>query len=335
MLINRTPYAAERTWLRDRDGQHVWIVAVKATYELSVDGQLRLADEQLPPLLAPKYRGEPGHSSLLYEADLTGEKPGTDVILNASAYTPDSKPLREILVGLRIGDMQKVLMVRGESIWEPGLLRGIRPSEPKPFVSLPIVYERAFGGLDTSSQDPRQHRLEARNPVGRGFASSPASLVGKPAPNVTYPNDGVIPRPAGFGALASYWSPRRELWGTFDEAWMRGRRPLLPLDYSSHALLCAPADQRPTGYLRGGERVRLVHLTPTGQIEFELPRIGLRFQTRFGSRRVEHHARISTVVIEPDAARLLMTWHTALPCHQDAEDLDETFITEARGKQSP
>jgi len=34
-LKNRTPYAAERTWVRDRSGAHHWIVAVKATFDLS------------------------------------------------------------------------------------------------------------------------------------------------------------------------------------------------------------------------------------------------------------------------------------------------------------
>src|SRR5512143_1384452 len=102
MLINHTPYAAERTWLRDRAGQHVWVVAVKATYELREDGKVQLADEQFAPLLAPEYRGEPGRSSLLYEADLTDAKPGTDVILNASAHAPGGQLQREVVVGLRI-----------------------------------------------------------------------------------------------------------------------------------------------------------------------------------------------------------------------------------------
>ncbi|WP_342373774.1 DUF2169 domain-containing protein [Myxococcus stipitatus] len=329
-LVNRTPYAAERTWLRDHSGHHVWVVAVKATYVVRGDGRVCLADEQIPPLLAPEYRGDPGRSSLVYEVDLADAKPGTDIILNASAYAPGNKPQGEVRVGLRIGDLQKILVVRGDRIWEPNLLKGVSPSAPKPFSSLPIIYERAWGGLDTSSSNPRMHRMEGRNPVGCGFATSSALLVGRPVPNVAYPGDDALSHPAGFGAIASHWSPRRECWGTFDEAWARKRKPLLPLDYSPQALMCSPADQRPTGYLRGGERVRMVHMTPAGLLDFELPKVDLRFQTRFGSRRIEHDARLYTVVIEPDEARLLMTWHTALPCHQDAEALDETLISEAK-----
>lgn len=62
-LLNRTPYAVDRTWVRDKEGNHVWVVALKATFDLDNTGQLRLAAEQEPPLLAPVYTGEPGHSS--------------------------------------------------------------------------------------------------------------------------------------------------------------------------------------------------------------------------------------------------------------------------------
>lgn len=48
-LDNRTPYAADYTWGRDKEGVHEWIVAVKATYHIQPDGALILAEEQLPP----------------------------------------------------------------------------------------------------------------------------------------------------------------------------------------------------------------------------------------------------------------------------------------------
>ena len=63
-LDNRTAYAAERNWIRDKNGVHHWLVAVKATFDVGPGGQLKLADEQPPPLLEPEYRGEPGSSSL-------------------------------------------------------------------------------------------------------------------------------------------------------------------------------------------------------------------------------------------------------------------------------
>ena len=57
-LTNETAYAADRNWIRDKQGVHHWLVAVKATFGIGPAGRLKLADEQLPPLLAPEYRGD-------------------------------------------------------------------------------------------------------------------------------------------------------------------------------------------------------------------------------------------------------------------------------------
>ena len=79
-VTNRTPYKVGRVWGRDKEGVHEWIVAVKGTFDIKSDGSLRLADEQLEPLLLPEYNGEPGVSSLRYDADLVALKPTTDVV---------------------------------------------------------------------------------------------------------------------------------------------------------------------------------------------------------------------------------------------------------------
>ena len=32
-IDNRTPFAVDRTWIRDSEGAEIWVVAVKATYD--------------------------------------------------------------------------------------------------------------------------------------------------------------------------------------------------------------------------------------------------------------------------------------------------------------
>jgi hypothetical protein len=49
-LENRTPYRAGKTWARDKDGVHEWVVAVKATYDVYPNGQVKLADDQVDVL---------------------------------------------------------------------------------------------------------------------------------------------------------------------------------------------------------------------------------------------------------------------------------------------
>ena len=45
---NKTAYAAAGGWIRDLDGTEVWVVAVKATYDILPGGELRIAAEQVP-----------------------------------------------------------------------------------------------------------------------------------------------------------------------------------------------------------------------------------------------------------------------------------------------
>lgn len=327
-LANNTPYKALSTWGRDKDGVHEWIVCVKATFDVKDDGRLVLAEEQLEPLRMPEYHGAPGWSSLRFDADLVAMKPTTDVVLNATAYAPGGRPSAEFSVTIKVGPIQKSLKVRGDRRWKLGAF-GIGPSTPEPVVSVPIVYERAYGGYDRTPPEATRHRLDLRNPIGCGVAADAHALVGQPVPNFEYPDGGVDKRgPAGFGAIDSFWSPRRELAGTYDDTWVSSRLPLLPADWSPRALLCAPADQQPAAHLRGGEEVELVNLTPDGRLRFTLPKIHLTFSTRTRRRTAEHRARLATVTIEPDHPRVIMSWLTSLTCRTDVEDLDVTAIRE-------
>ena len=65
-LDNRTAFAADRNWIRDKQGAHHWLVAVRATFDIDSGGRLTLADEQLPPLLQPEYRGDPATSRMIF-----------------------------------------------------------------------------------------------------------------------------------------------------------------------------------------------------------------------------------------------------------------------------
>lgn len=327
---NRTPFAADRTWVRDKTGMHHWIVAVKATFAVAPDGALSLADEQLPPLLAPEHFGDPATSSIRYEADLGPMKPATDVLINGSAHAPGGRPARSVTVGLRVDGRQKALVVYGERVYQEALGGRIEARDVAPFVTRPIRYELAWGGTDTRAADPSRHGHDPRNPIGRGFAVDATSLIGERAHAVEWAEGTDAHRgPAGFGAIASWWSPRREFAGTYDAAWSRSKRPLLPDDYDDRFTLCAPPDQRVEGYLRGGEVIELVNLTPQGVMRVTLPRHYFTFTTWLDDDRKEHLGRLVTVVIEPDAARLLMTWQTSLPVSSAAMAyLDETCVRE-------
>lgn len=336
---NRTPFAAERGWVRDRNGAEIWLVAVKCTFDIRPDGTTEVSKEQPPVLRVPEHHGDPGTSSIKYENDLVLTKTATDVLAVGHAWAPGGRPVTDFDVGFRVGPVQKVLRVTGDRIWGP-----IGASSIEPFVKMPLVYERAFGGVDPKSKQPDRD-WDWRNPVGTGFAVAPDNLNGVPLPNIEYPNDLVRgwkdrPRPAGFGAVACHWQPRVGFAGTYDDRWMKTRQPLLPEDFDDRYFQCAPQDQQALAFLRGGEPVALLNLSPLGDLRFHLPKVFLGFDTRFfdGSREIHQNRRLHTVIIEGDVPRVSLVWHSALPCHWKVQKLERTIVTmktQLGGAQSP
>lgn len=334
-LQNRTRFTAERAWVRDKNGAEVWIVVVKGTYLIGSDGSMELAEKQEDVCKAPKFLGEQGKSSLLYDSDLQYTKPGTDVLLHGHAYAPRRKQTTQLDVTIKIANIAKTLRVFGNRYWDRGLIK-MKMTSPEPFEKMPIIYERAFGGVDKKSKDPKRHGWERRNPVGTGFAVEPKHLIGKRVPNIEFPKDLISfwnnrPRPAGFGPIAGAWSPRLELAGTYDERWEKERLPLLPDDFDDRFYYCAPVDQQTPEPLSGGETVALYNLTRDGVLRFQLPRVKLEFRTRFADEGiVEHRASLHTVILEPDVLRVIMVWHTALPCHPKVLRLEQTVVQEKK-----
>jgi hypothetical protein len=333
-LGNRTPFAAERTWLRDRDGFEVWIVAVKASFDI-VDGAPRVADDQAPVLRLPEHLGDARCSSLRLDADLVLTKQATDVLVLGRAHAPAGVPVTQMDVGFRVGPIRKVLRVFGDRHWG-----ALAASTPKPFEAMPLTYERAYGGVDTASAHPDRD-WEWRNPVGTGFAVSGRHAKAMRLPNIERPDAPIRswsdrPEPAGFGPTACHWQPRAGFAGTYDDHWMKTRQPLWAEDLDERYFQSAPVDQQVPGFLRGGEPVALRGLTEQGRLDFTLPKVYLGFETYFtdGSCEIHRSRRLHTVIIEPDGPRLQMVWHSALPCHFKVHQLLRTVITLKAGRDA-
>lgn len=326
---NRTPYAHGHTWIRDKTGRHFWVVAVQATFSVKPNGQLELAEEQPEPLLAPEYTGEPGQSSLRWDSDLLYVKRCTDVVADAHAHCPGGRARASTVVSLRVASINKQIEVHGSRVYYQGAV-GLTTTAPAPFVSRPISYEWAFGGLDLSDPNPAKHRIDDRNPIGKGFSLRPDRLIHRPAHAIEYP--GTNPAkvgPAGLGPIDPAWTPRRQRGGTYDAVWERKKKPLLPDDYDELYASSAPEDQRTLQPLSGGERVELRGATPSGVFAFEVPRILLAFSTRFGSRREDHRASLATIKLMPESMKVSFVWQTSLyVAPRDGDYLDETNVWE-------
>jgi len=330
-LDNQTPFATERCWVRDKDGAEVWLIAVRGTFDIKADGTLEIAKEQEEVVMAPKFSGEPLCSSLINDTDLPHKKLTTDILLSGCAYAPKGQIIETLQVGIKVSNIQKILQVTGDRLWLDSS-SGISLSQIEPFEKMPITYERAYGGIDFSSDDPAEHIGEARNPAGIGFAKEVEQLIGKPVANIEYPDQLITdwrqkPSIAGFGAIASHWQPRVKLGGTYDEKWERTRQPLLAEDFNEQYYQCAPLDQQSNKHLKGGEEVTIINMTPKGRLNFSLPKVSLAFNTHFFDDTNEtHRAVINTVIIKPDESKLIMVWHTHLACHPKVHKLNQTTI---------
>lgn len=329
-IDNRTPFVADRTWVRDANGAEIWVVAIKATYDILADGTTHLASEQVPLHAGPVPHD--GSTSLKYDTDLGAPKQATDIILNGHAWTPDGKPARELSAGFQIGAVTRMVKVYGDRYWQRKRLSW-QPTAPEPFVSMPLVHERAFGG-DISEFPPA-----SRNPVGRGVAADSEGRVWMPnIESVAHPirSRDDVPPTAGLGAIPGHWPMRQQYAGTYDDAWLNDRHPLPPEDFDSRFWQIAPDAQQATGRLKGGETVTLVNVTrsefvPGGKLAFRLPKVTIVCETFFyDGTRVHTRPVLHTVVLEPDAPRVSVVHHMALPCHAKVNLLDRTRITQKR-----
>lgn len=330
---NHTPYAANRTSIIDKRGAVLWVVVVKATYDVAPDGATSLAKEQIAPLVTATHTGEPGRSSVVYETDLMPPKPATDILVGGFAYAPDGQPSTEFNAGLGLGGLRKILTVHGNRRFERSFTGAVRPGPMTSVLRVPLLWEHAYGGFDDRDPNPRRQRMDPRNPVGTGVVAKPEHLVGLPVASFEYPGkDIAVAGPAGFGPIGCDWKPRVGYGGTYDAAWIEQRKPLLPLDFDERYYQCAPADQQLPGGLPSNARLLLLNLSPRGTLSIPIPRVALRFTTLFTKAarqpHLHHRGKLNTILAEPEHDRLTLVWSTMLDCGRDVDHIDATRVIE-------
>lgn len=326
-LKNATPFAAKLMLLPDADGIDTLYGVVKATFKIGP--RLTVAEEQTPVIMADQHYGEPPTSSIRASSDVCLGKPGTDVVMVGSAWSPDGRPVWQSDVSLSVGPLRKTVRVFGDRVWETGAA-GSAMVWVAPFVRMPITWERAFGGTDVTEKGPS---AEPRNPVGTGYHASGSGkdMVGMPLPNVEDPRALLTspresPSPAGFAPIAPHWEPRKRFAGTYDESWQQTRAPYLPADFDTRFFHFAPEGLVSPRHLEGGEAVEVVGATPEGILRLQLPAMRIWLEFRLTSSRERRRAVLDTVILEPDEERLILVWRATLRCDKQALKIREVGI---------
>ena len=266
----------------DDDGHDVVIVASKLALRFDGDGALRLTARPLR-----HHATSDGAGGTSFPHDFPLERPGTDVLLLGTCL-PGRVPSASRIVSLAVGPMKKSIRVHGPRVWMKTLV-GVRPGPAANLVATPLRFEHVFGGRDGDASD-------ARNPVGRGFAINPDSLLGTEAHRLEPTDLTTLPPSSGcFAPIDCNWAPRRSFAGTFDDEWSRRRAPVAPRDrdarYHSDALpeqrsqraLTTPLAVEIAG-LHDGEPTRLTipeyAVTVTTEVENQPPNTGPASLTR-------------------------------------------------------
>lgn len=313
-VVNPTPLPAVLSVFANPAGVECAYAAVKASFDVS-SGEPRLAARQANFLATDVYWGDPATSSLRAAADLTLVKPGTDILLIGRAIAP-AGAVSAMDVRLQVGPVSRSLRVFGDRRWVRQE-QGWAISSPQPFERMPLRWELAFGGCGAQT-DGTPPEYDARNPIGRGFIGSrEEDFSDRPLPNIEDPGQLIAtpadrPAPAGWAPIPPHWQPRQGWGGTYDASWQSQRAPYLPHDFDPRFFNVAPPGLVAPGHLEGGEAVCVEGCTASAPLRFELPRLDIGLTWDFDGRRIPAQARLDTVLIEPDQARLQMVWRAEL-----------------------
>lgn len=383
---NLTPFQALAYGAYDVHDREHHVVAMRVAYALAATGErspglgdaavthrceLLRAHPAGELCVADAYEAELNASSVKAESDLAAFKPRCNVVVRATAHAPGGAAAQRWPVRLRAtvardggaaAVIDKSLTVCGPR-WFVRDGAGWSLTEPREATSVPVRWEKAFGGRSTVRDAEGKTLLDEvcfTNPVGCGWMekrhvealerasqSLPEHL---PAPQVEDPRSpvralvvaqhregiadarGVAEAAADYGAtpaglswVGRPWTPRIQHAGTYDDAWLRDRHPFLPPDFSFAYWNGAPADQQ-IDHPPPGLQVELWNLCEgSGYVSFALPPHRAFVTAIVRGLPVPVPAVIDTVIVDAEAMTVACVWRVLVPRMLGATKLEGRF----------
>jgi hypothetical protein len=327
-------------------GEYIFGVLVKRTYDIVRGNRCAraTADKKLVP--GDVHYGDPMNSTVRFESDFVPFKLATDVVLNGRAHAPRGQRVTTLTASLLIGQHRKDLLVLGDRVARYNGKQDPVFTDPQPFETMDLRYERAYGGVDIYSE-PKMQCVYARNHLGRGYvvANTKRSVENLPLPNIEDPNSPLTPSrlcigdfrnwerqpmPQGFGWTTKMWCPRSSYAGVMpadralEQELRRAYAPLVPpaqrklyersqlpaMDFrffnGASAALALP-------FLSGAEQMRLVNLDAQGDTQFNLPDERPFVGLDIGQGMQEPRVVLHTVMIRMEDRQVDLVWRGAVP----------------------
>lgn len=348
-LSNATPFPVGFVVGPGPDRSPALGVIIKGTFEIP-DGrqpEARLAAAQMAIATTDEHYGDDVEASVRLESDLVSFKTRTDLVVVGSAHAPGHVAVPEVDVSIRVGHHERTLRVFGDRYWtwDQGLGTGPVLTRPRPFVQMPLVYERAYGGIDRTGCSWCRENLVGTGHLARGAG---AEAQGTPVPNIENPRELIAsaadrPAPAGFGFYGKGWQPRVDLVGSEEGMKQPDSFFGLPADFRLEFHNAAHPELQIDGYLQGWEDVEMRNLTPDGYRSFRLPGLSPVIRlwwtgsaaegdaTGGAGGGVEGHRSetsirpvLDTLVFLPDENRFYQVWRGHVPVPDLALDRIES-----------
>jgi uncharacterized protein YjbI with pentapeptide repeats len=312
---------------------------VKGTFDLRPGEAASLAEEPLE-LCGDEFFDEDPEASLRYDSDFAYFKPRTDLSLVGNCHVPGGQERPACRVVFQVGQVARTLAVFGDRYWSKTSDGRWQSSQPRPFSTMELRYENAFGGAGFE-----------RNPVGkgRGVVTTDDGKRWWPLPNIMDPRSSLaspeqVFEPAGFGPLASGWPQRASKVGTYDDAWLEKRWPWFAEDFDWGYMNAAPPPLQKPDYLNGDEELFFENLHPTiPEYRSRLPGLRARcFLNRReepgqeGPRFREVPLRLDTLWVDMAAERLVLVWRGVADVDsEDYAELGHAFVLSERLEEAP
>ncbi|CAB3669078.1 DUF2169 family type VI secretion system accessory protein [Achromobacter pestifer] len=246
--------------------------------------------------------------------DLATPKQYPEVLVSGHAYPHDAKTPGACAVRMKVGAIDKSLLVFGDRYWLDG-----KATAPLPFDRMRLDWSRAYGGPSV-----------AENPLGIGTQDEEINGVRvRRLPNIEHPLQrigGPAQRvaPASLTALPMDWPQRATHMGReYGQQWLEHDFPGFAPDMDWRFFNAAPPDQwgPANTELAGGTEYELWNMHPDHPVQRgRLPDWRARcFASRQadGSALEEIALRLTTAWFFPDRAQMVLIWHGALPVRED------------------
>ncbi|WP_342078295.1 DUF2169 domain-containing protein [Yoonia sp. SS1-5] len=318
-IRNRTPFKTAGAFERDTNGQEVWCVAVRASFDIGPQSALRIAEDQQDVRVAPEYLPGDG-AELAAEQDIVAFATATDLLITGTIGAP-AKPVSNWPLKLARDGQIKTAELTGTRIARKGLL-GWKVEEHSPVADTLISWRHCYGG----TLEPHHPEWHPANPIGTGMQMQLGAGGERGAeimlPRIHHPGTDIMSwgadtTPIGFGPIARNWTPRVGYAGTYDAKWEAERSPLLPRDFNPLFFNTAPPDQIVPDFLHGGETIALDGFFTTGPVQFKIPQLILTARTLFRNQPIDTRFTMLRAEVDLDSRQLRLVYTTKVACNGD------------------